>query len=429
MADPILSIRDLEDNLLTGLDFGTINAGEYSSIIECRLWNDYDGIGSIVATNVTIKLVNGEGLEEGQIIEEALAEYKVGKEGDTATPERIDTSWKPLGRGFPLEAGDIQPNTYRTVFLRIRVPAGIETAGFSLGLSIYYGGTIKTKVIPCIERDGVVTGFDATLNGSSLTITPGKAFLSPYLIEAGSIAFTVEENYIYLLPSGEIISDTLLPDGCLPLYYVKDYNVFDLRTFFDDNIKVPLLNNTLEIIRKGAVVCLTEDIYPEEKAKNWIGIVEHDILPNKSGFIVVRGKTKALAFAPVNPGDTLVCAPSFNVSNLTKEGLTIGGIFPGGEVDFIIKITTDGEPDLFKFSNDGVNWSEELEVSTDWIELNNGIKIKFNSLDWELDDTWEFTVTFLGLGYLKSEENLSCGEIVGKALESLTVDGLTDIII
>ena len=64
MADPILSIRDLEGNLLTGLDFGTINAGEYSSIIECKLWNDYEGIGSIVATNVTIKLVNEEGLEE-----------------------------------------------------------------------------------------------------------------------------------------------------------------------------------------------------------------------------------------------------------------------------------------------------------------------------------------------------------------------------
>lgn len=317
MADPILSIRDLEDNLLTGLDFGTINAGEYSSIIECRIWNDYENIGSLVATNVTIKLVNEEGLEEGQIIEEALAEYKVGKEGDTATPQRIDSSWKPLGRGFPLEVGDIQSNTYRTIFLRIRVPAGIETAGFSLGLSIYYGGTIKTKVIPCIERDGIINGFDTTLAGSSLTITPGKAFLSPYLIEiitSPILALRMGDNYIYLLPSGEIINDAILPEGCLPLYYVdSNFNIFDLRTFFNsDNIKIPFLNTTQDIIRKGMVVYPFEGgISPNqiEKAKNWIGITEHDILPNRSGFVVIKGRTKALAVAPVNSGDMLACAP------------------------------------------------------------------------------------------------------------------------
>ncbi len=317
MADPILSIRDLGDNLLAELDFGTINAGEYSSIIECRIWNDYENIGSLVATNVTIKLVNEEGLEEGQIIEEALAEYKVGKEGDTATPERIDTNWKPLGRVFPLEAGDIQSNTYRTIFLRIRVPAGIETAGFSLGLSIYYGGTIKTKVIPCIERDGIINGFDATLAGSSLTITQGKAFLSPYLIEiitSSTLALRTGDNYIYLLPSGEIINDAILPDaGCLPLYYVdSELNIFDLRTLFNDNIKIPFLNNTQDIIRKGMVVYPFEGgISPNqiEKAKNWIGITEHDILPNRSGFVVIKGKTKALAVAPVNSGDMLACAP------------------------------------------------------------------------------------------------------------------------
>ena len=35
-----------------------------------------------------------------------------------------------------------------------------------------------------------------------------------------------------------------------------------------------------------------------------------------------------------------------------------------------------------------------MEVSTDWVELNNGIKVKFSSLtDWVVDDTWEFTAS------------------------------------
>jgi len=442
MTDPILSIRDLEGNLLTSLDFGTINAGEYSPIIECRLWNDYEGIGSIVATNVTIKLVNEEGLEEGQIIEEALAEYKVGKEGDTATPERIDSNWKPLGRGFPLEADDIPSNTYRTVFLRIRVPAGVETAGFSLGLSIYYGGVIKTKVLPCIERDGVINGFDATLVGSSLTVTPGKAFLSPYLIETVNPATLIlaEDNYVYLLPSGDIIKDAALSEGCLPLYYVdSEFNVFDLRTLFNDNIKIPFLNTTQEIIRKGMVVYPFEggiSLNQIEKSKNWVGIAEHDILPGQSGFVVIRGKTEALAVAPVNPGDMLVCAPSFSISDITgKEGLTVGGVFTGEEVNYIIKITTEGvpdeTPDLFKFSNDGINWSEEMGVSTDWVELNNGIKVKFSSLtDWVVDDTWEFTASSTGAaGYLKSEIEPACGEVVAKSISDLDTNGLVDVVI
>lgn len=442
MADPILSLRDLEGNLLTGLDFGTINAGEYSPVIECRLWNDYENVGSIVATNVNIKLVNEEGLEEGQIIEEALAEYKVGKEGDTAIPERVDNNWKPLGRGFPLEAGDIPPGTYRTIFLRIRVPAGIETADFSLGLSIYYGGTIKTKVIPCIENNGIINGFDATLNGSSLIITPGKAFLSPYLVETLNQVTLIMEanNCIYLSPSGDITKNTILPEDCLPLYYVDgEFNLFDLRILFNNNIKISFLNTTQNIIRKGMVVSPYEEGISSnkiEKAKNWVGIAEQDILPGQSGFVVIRGETKALAVAPINPGDILVCAPSFSISDITgKEGLTIGGVFTGEEVDYIIKITTEGvpgeTPDLFKFSNDNINWSEEMEVSTDWVELNNGIKIKFNSLtDWVIDDTWEFTVSFTGTaGYLKSGDEIECGEMVAKSLNSSIIDGLIDVII
>ena len=82
--------------------------------------------------------------------------------------------------------------------------------------------------------------------------------------------------------------------------------------------------------------------------------------------MVIRGKTEALAVAPVNPGDMLVCAPSFSISDITgKEGLTVGGVFTGEEVNYIIKITTEGvpdeTPDLFAFSNDGVNWSEEMK--------------------------------------------------------------------
>ena len=290
----------------------------------------------------------------------------------------------------------------------------------------------------------MINGFDATLVGSSLTITPGKAFLSPYLIETVNPATLIlaGDNYIYLLPSGDIAKDTALPDtGCLPLYYIdSEFNIFDLRTFFNrNNIKIKLLNMNTEVIRKGMVVFLDDgSIYPNqiEKSKNWVGITEHDILPGQSGFVVIRGKTEALAVAPVNAGDILVCASSFSISDITgKEGLTVGGVFTGEEVNYIIKITTEGvpdeTPDLFAFSNDGVNWSEEMEVSTDWVELNNGIKVKFSSLtDWVVDDTWEFTASSTGTaGYLKSENEAVCGEVVAKSISDLDTNGLVDVVI
>ena len=77
---------------------------------------------------------------------------------------------------LPLEAGDIQSNTYRTVFLRIEFRQ-VETAGFPWGYQ-FITGYDKNKVLPCIERDGVINGFDATLNGSSLQLPRESIFIS-----------------------------------------------------------------------------------------------------------------------------------------------------------------------------------------------------------------------------------------------------------
>ena len=142
MAYPLLSLCDTSNIEIESIDFGIVGATGYSSEIELRVWNDYGAVeGSTTAYNVLAKLLNEDNEELGDPITQKWVEYKIGKAGDTATPEHIDTEWSVMGINSYPSLGTIQQNTYRTLYLRLHAPVGVSTEELTLNLSLGDGIT------------------------------------------------------------------------------------------------------------------------------------------------------------------------------------------------------------------------------------------------------------------------------------------------
>lgn len=151
MAYPLLSLRDTSNVEIESIDFGIVGATGYSSEIELRVWNDYGAEeGSTTAFNVLTKLLNENNEESGDPITQKWIECKIGKAGDTATPERIDTEWTVMGINSYPSLGTIQQNTYRTLYLRLHAPAGVSTGELTLNLSL--GDGVTPTILSDLKR-------------------------------------------------------------------------------------------------------------------------------------------------------------------------------------------------------------------------------------------------------------------------------------
>lgn len=150
MGQPVLTLRDTNDAEITIFDFGQIASGGVSSEIEVRVWNDYGGVNdSITANNVSLRVLNENGEEQGDLVEQCWLECKVGSPNDTATPLIVEDNYSPIGKGHYPNLGTIQKDTFRTVFLRVRVPPGASTSTISLIVSPFRG-------VPAISIDPVL---------------------------------------------------------------------------------------------------------------------------------------------------------------------------------------------------------------------------------------------------------------------------------
>ena len=151
MTYPLLTLRNTSNVEITKIDFGTVGASGYSSEIELRVWNDYGAEeGSTTAYNVIAKLLNSDNEESGDPITQKWVEYKIGKAGDTATPEHIDTEWSVMGINSYPSLGTIQQNTYRTLYLRLHAPVGVSTEELALNLSL--GDGITPTILSDLKR-------------------------------------------------------------------------------------------------------------------------------------------------------------------------------------------------------------------------------------------------------------------------------------
>ena len=221
MALPYLEIRDISNATIALLAFGTILGGQYSEIQAIRIWNDYGGTNnSDSASNVGLRVANEDGEEEGDLVENCWLEYKVGETVDTADPSLIETSWKPLGKNFYAELNSIQKNTFRTVYLRLRAPAGISSTSYAFHLSPFYGAQISyvDELLAELAGDGIVNyqgnkdisgfrwGFDVTaLDLPTLAIAEGEALFSgDYLLtDLTVVTFDQLDGSSATLESGE----------------------------------------------------------------------------------------------------------------------------------------------------------------------------------------------------------------------------------
>jgi len=221
MALPYLEIRDTSNVTIALLTFGTILGGQYSEIQAIRIWNDYGGTNnSDSASNVGLRVANEDGEEEGDLVENRWLEYKIGETVDTADPSLIETSWKPLGKNFYAELNSIQKNTFRTVYLRLRAPAGISSTSYAFHLSPFYGAQISyvDELLAELAGDGIVNyqgnkdisgfrwGFDVTaLDLPTLAIAEGEALFSgDYLLtDLTVVTFDQLDGSSATLESGE----------------------------------------------------------------------------------------------------------------------------------------------------------------------------------------------------------------------------------
>jgi len=76
-----------------------------------------------------------------------------------------------------------------------------------------------------------------------------------------------------------------------------------------------------------------------------------------------------------------------------KNDATSGGVFVGlFDMDYRVKITTEGATDKFKYSDDGgTAWSIEADITGGEQILNNGVTIKFDTTTGHTkDDYWSF---------------------------------------
>ena len=166
MAYPNLILLDNLGNLVTEIDFGTVNAGAYSNEIELRVYN----LGTVTCYNVSAKLLNENNEEAGDPIIQKWIEYK------------IDDEWISMGINSYPRLGTIQPNNYKTIFPEAKSPVGVSTGNVTIKISLsdeVY--PVILTVLSNIVDNGIFIGDNGVLRCG---------------IEANaSKVFTLEERY------------------------------------------------------------------------------------------------------------------------------------------------------------------------------------------------------------------------------------------
>jgi len=187
-----IEFRDVNDELLEGIDFGEVNAGEESPVVSIRVYNDYEKSSTERdIDNVVLYVLDDHGLEKGRAIQECWFRYCIGTYEDTAEPLIVQETFKPCGRGYPIVLGPLQWGTFRTVHLKVCVPVNAVSSSISVSLAASFGS--YSVVIDPMEYefsdDGVVneedslelalrSGFESTTtNNYDVTISAGEAIV------------------------------------------------------------------------------------------------------------------------------------------------------------------------------------------------------------------------------------------------------------
>jgi len=127
MANPILRFFTTAGVTLSGLNFGTIQAGEESAVFEVVLFNNKDGIVEVdTASGIVISVRDGDGLQEAEFITEGFVLARsAGLTNPNVVGEFFDDNqivFTPITDRQDLLVGDIPSTGGRSVFIKIKVP-------------------------------------------------------------------------------------------------------------------------------------------------------------------------------------------------------------------------------------------------------------------------------------------------------------------
>jgi len=152
MALPVLRFFTSAGLTLTGINFGTVQAGQESNVFEAVLFNNKDGITAVdEATGVIVAVRDVDGEVDAEFIQRGfLLARSAGITNPNGALEFFDDAqavFTPITDVQELLVGDIPSTTGRSIFLKLRVPAdALDIAG--LTIQLLAGSGANTTPLP-----------------------------------------------------------------------------------------------------------------------------------------------------------------------------------------------------------------------------------------------------------------------------------------
>jgi len=152
MANPILRFFTTAGVTLSGLNFGTIQAGEESGIFEVVLFNNKGGLVEVdTATGVIISVRDQDNKQEAEFITEG---FVLARSAGVTNPNTVgqffddeQVVFTPITDRQELLVGDIPSTGGRSIFIKIKVPPNATTVT-GLTVNILGGHGANTTPLP-----------------------------------------------------------------------------------------------------------------------------------------------------------------------------------------------------------------------------------------------------------------------------------------
>ena len=327
MPNPNPSIWNAaNDTKITAINFGTGDAGTYRELeagVEYLIWNDRTMVlGSDNMTSVKITVRDSNGLLVENVTVQKWVEVKSltvhdGADGGDSSGVSDDNmpDFQPVGKEGYLGLGDIPPDCYRKVMIRVNIPTSALEAGvtFKIYVTNQEPSSPIAKWLTGLFGDGVTTlgnrleVADAAGADSDIEIESGWALINDKEIyksikETYTIAVGAGVYKIYLTRDGVFSSTTgAIPANSILLAWVTIAgavvtDVIDKREFIGQRVicqhfqdlKIAAIDGIhAAITGTGAIQNITAGITNPDYARNPSFTTTNNAAP--AGDIKIKG--------------------------------------------------------------------------------------------------------------------------------------------
>jgi len=202
MAEPILKFFTVDGATISGLAFGTLNAGDESTVTPVLLFNNKGGpveVDEAVDIRITVLDENGEknsrAIKEGFVLARSAGVTNPNSIGDFFDDNQV--IFTPLSDVNDLFIGNIPSGAGRAIFFKIRVPTDAVVSGLTIQFIAGHGGNV-TSLPFFFDRafgDGVVQEELKQVFPAVIVTQISTYSILPFL----SGAYTGNENKDYIV--------------------------------------------------------------------------------------------------------------------------------------------------------------------------------------------------------------------------------------